>query len=210
MGALILIPWPETTWSAAGRIAGRTPVPLTEVGQVQVARWAASLESSDLTTLYASSERSSAETAAILAKRVKAKCKSMAELVEVDVGLWGGLTTEELQRRYPKIFKRWCEDPSSVCPPEGEEWNDACQRLGRGLDAVSRRQGLRTVGMILGPLAFSVMRCLIESVPWKRVRAQDHDGPLRYPVIQASTPALVPARGDPSAEAFESVSSRPG
>ena len=125
MSTLVLIPWPETTWSAAGRVAGRTPVPLSDAGRRQAHSWGEGLAVPGLSTVYSSGEQASTETARIVAEPSRARHKAVVDFAEVDAGLWDGLTIEELKRRYPKVFKRWYEDPSAVCPPEGEPLADA-------------------------------------------------------------------------------------
>lgn len=183
MSSLVLIPWAETVWSAAGRIATRTPLPLTHAGQNQARTWADSMASSGLSVVYSSNERTSVETARIVADRTGAPHKTIPELSEVGAGLWDGLTTEELRRRYSKIFKKWCDDPSSVCPPEGEDVEDAFERLQQPLERLTRKQGDRCMAVVLGPLAFALARCWIESVELAKTRSMRHHEPLTYQLV---------------------------
>ena len=180
MNSFVLIPWPETVWSAVDRIATRTPLPLTDVGQTQARAWAEGLAGVGLSVIYSSDERTSVETARIVANSCRARHRMMPVLAEVDAGLWEALTTDELRRRYPKIFKRWYDDPSSVCPPEGEDLEDARERLRESLARVVRKHSGENVAVVLGPLAFALARCVIESVEPARARSLIHDKPLRY------------------------------
>lgn len=180
MGTLVLIPWPETVWSAAGRIAGRTPLPLTETGQALVHSWTNALPGKQLRTVFSSDEQASTETARVVAQRCSAKHKILPDLVEVDAGLWDGLTTDELKRRYPKVFKRWLEDPSTVCPPEGEAVAAARERLAASLEQMTRKLGHHEAAAVLGPVAFGIMRCVIESAELVALRSLMHVEPLRY------------------------------
>ncbi len=192
MSSLVLIPWPKTDWSEAGRIASRTPLPLNEVGLGQAQAWAAGIAEKGLDVVYSSKERVSVETAQVLVDRTRAKHKAVPELAEVDAGLWDGLATEEIKHRYPKIFTRWSEDPASVCPPEGEALAVAFERLKEPLDRLTRKQSSRSVGMVLGPLAFALVRCLLESEEPTRVRSMMSDAPLRYE-LNGQSPAAAPA-----------------
>lgn len=180
MNTLVLIPWAETTWSAAGRIAGRTPLPLTDAGRSQARAWADQMVSLRIDVVYSSDEQTSVETARIVAARTGAQRKTVAELTEVSVGLWNGLTTEELKRRYPKSFKKWRSDPSSVCPPEGEDTEEAYQRVRRVLENLTRKSEGSCVGVVLGPLAFALARCWIESVELAKAHTMARDEPLCY------------------------------
>ncbi len=84
MGLLILIPRPETSWSAADRVAGRAPVPLTDAGRSQVRCWTEQLEHNKLGVVYSSDEQPTKETAQLLAHICGSRHKIVAELAEVD------------------------------------------------------------------------------------------------------------------------------
>lgn len=180
MNLLVLVPWPETSWSAAGRVAGATPLPLTETGHEQALSWCQELASVGLSAVYSSSEPASVETAQALARRFRVRHKQVAALAEVDAGLWDGLTTTELKRRFPKIFKRWYDDPSSVCPPEGEDMAEASERLKAALERIAGKHDDGNAAVVLGPLAFALVRCFMESASISQMRALMRDRPVRY------------------------------
>lgn len=186
MATLILIPWAETTWKAAGRLAGRTPLPLTDAGRDEVRAWAERIVELRPAIVLGSEERASVETAEIIAEKSGAPRKKLAELAEVDMGLWDGLTSDELKRRYPKIYKKWLQDPSSVSPPESEALMDASERLQVALDRIMRKYDDRCVAVILGPLAFALVRCWIESIEVDELRSLAGDRPLRYELAATS------------------------
>lgn len=198
MGALVLIPWPETSWSAAGRLAGRTSLPLTEHGCTQAHEWAEGLAQAGITVAFSCDDCTSVQTAKIVSERCAARHKIENGLREVDAGLWGGLTTVELKRRFPKVFKKWYDDPTSVCPPEGEAVADAFDRLEASLGRIRQKQSARNVAVVLGPLAFAVSRCVMESADLSKIRTIMHDQPLRYatPTGSVENDALAAAAED--------------
>ncbi len=186
MQSIRLIPWPETTWSAAGRIASRAPVPLSESGRNQAQTWGDELAAIGLAILYSSDERPSVEAACIIAERCRIQRKTLPGLAEVDAGLWDGLTQEELEHRFPKAYKKWCSDPCGICPPEGEDIDDAYQRLQGAIDIVRNKHNEGDIAVVLGPLAFALVRCILEAVEPAQVRTLMHDKPLRYPLEEPS------------------------
>lgn len=180
MSTLVLVPWGETAWSANGRIIGRTPLPLTHAGRERCASWGAWLASLNVQVVFSGGEEEAAETAKIIVDKCGARHKLQPLLAEVDAGLWTGLTHSELRRRDSKVFKRWYDDPTSVCPPEGEDVIAASKRLGDALLALLRRKCNRNVAVILGPIAFAVARCTLEMVDLAKVRSMMHDEPMHY------------------------------
>lgn len=197
MQSFVLIPWAETKWSVGGRIVSRTPLPLTNAGRERSTLWGTSLASLGVQVLYSSGEQAAKETTRILTEKCGARHKTLSALAEVDAGLWTGLTYDELKRRDAKIFKRWYDDPASVCPPEGEDLAGASERLGESLAEVIRKQRDRTVGVVLGPTAFAVVRCRIEEVELAKMRSLMHDQPLRYNVTAGSGTAKLAPNADP-------------
>jgi len=197
VGSLVLIPWPETVWSAAGRVAGRTPLPLTDDGRLRVTSWCGSLASQGLSLVYSSTEKTAEEVARLVAERCGARLKLDVGLAEVDAGLWTGLSYEELKRRDAKLFKRWVENPASVCPPEGEDLANASDRLDASLRRALRKLGDRHVAVVLGPLAFPALRCRIESTDLAQLRSLIGDEPLCYD-LEADADGQVVAIGPPA------------
>ena len=183
MASMVLIPWGKTAWSEADRLSSRAPLSLSDSGELQVDAWADELSGVGLNTLYRSDELTSIETARILARHCRTRQRVMPELAEVDTGLWAGLTRDELKRRYPKVFKKWWSDSTSVSPPEGESVTGAFQRLREAVERMARQAKGRIFSVVGGPRAFALIRCMMESVDPARMQTLLHAGPLRYPLV---------------------------
>ena len=177
---LVLIPWPDTAWSESGRIVGRTPLPLAEGGCTQAYRWAQTLQSVGVSVVYSDDGQAGPEVADILATAWDARRKQSEILCEVDAGLWEGLTADELKRRYPKVYKRWLEDPSSIAPPEGERLQDAHCRIRDGIASVMDRNAGGCSAVVLGPMAFSLARCSLGGAELDQVRSFERHAPVVY------------------------------
>jgi broad specificity phosphatase PhoE len=165
MTAIALIPWGENDWTKTDRFASRTPLPLIDPGVDQVRQWADQLAGRELTVVYSGTEASSAMTAEIVARRSEVKHRAADELNEVDLGLWEGLTREQVEARFPKLFRCWVDDPETVHLPQGEPMIDAWERLTEKLDRLMRKHREGTVAVVLGPIALSMARCYLEGVP---------------------------------------------
>lgn len=192
MNALVLIPWAATEWTASGRLTAQTRLPLTAEGRAMAESWGRSLSARKLECIFTSDELTSRETAAAVAQAAGARVRTLSGIEEVNCGLWAGLTDETLRSRFPKAYKRWKEDPTSVCPPEGEDVTDAAERIREALRSVQRKAQRAGVGVVLGPLALAITRCVIAGEPLSGLRALLASEPVEfdnYPIaLQAAAP----------------------
>lgn len=118
----------RTEWNAEGRFQGQLDPPLDEVGRNQAVLAAPHLVASGLPTegtVVVSSDLSrAAETAAILTALLGVPLRLDERLREHGMGLWEGLTRDEVGERYPDQLADWIagrpvrgrggEDPSTV------------------------------------------------------------------------------------------------
>ena len=61
------------------------------------------------------------------------------ELVNLNQGLWQGSAIEEIDRRMSRVFHQWQEAPETICPPEGEPWEQAVDRVSQALKKPLRK-----------------------------------------------------------------------
>jgi len=159
MAQLILIPTAQTVWRAQGRLAGDTDLPLDEYGHRQAVAMAESIAPLRPTVLHCGAERTAKQTATIIGHDLKLKVKSEKELRELDLGLWEGLTLEDLRERFGRVYRQWRADFFSVEPPEGESAADAASRLFAGVDRILRKHQSERIGLVLGQFAYAIVRC---------------------------------------------------
>lgn len=191
MNGLALIPWAKTDWTDSHRLFATVPMPLNDVGVAQARVWGEQLQSRRLHAVFASGEQTSRETAAAVAEAARVKVKTHAGFEEVGLGLWEGLTEDVLKTRFPKVYKRWREDPSAVCPPEGEDLAGAAERLKKALGKAGRKVGAASAAVVLGPVACAVTRCVLERVELGRMRELLTAEPVWYPSLIATDQNLV-------------------
>lgn len=177
---LTLIPWATTEWQSSGRLASRTPLPLSQEGRTQADSWGRTMAERGLSTVYSSKNQTGIETAELVARSAEMRVKQSSELAEIDLGLWEGLTEQQLVSRYPKLFKKWQLDPASVAIPDGESFEEAGERLGSKLRQLIKKNREKAAGVVLGPLALAVGRCELEGVPLDRLRELMSNEPVWY------------------------------
>ncbi len=164
--SVVLIRPGATVYDEEHRICGCLDLPLSDRGLQEVGQLADQLRRHVLADLYSGPSRCALQTAEGLARVLGLKVRAMAELRNLDHGLWQGLQVSEIQRRCQKLFKRWQETPRSVCPPQGESVDEAIQRIRQTLQAVVKRHRGQTIGLVVAePLA--------QMIAW--ILSPDHD-----------------------------------
>src|SRR5688572_1867523 len=106
---LLLIRHGETQWNLDHRVQGHHDVPLTDRGKEQAYRLARWLADEPLHAVYGSDLRRSWETAEIVASG-RAPVRREPRIREASFGLFQGLTTAEIESRYPEEFRAWRRD----------------------------------------------------------------------------------------------------
>jgi broad specificity phosphatase PhoE len=157
----------ETEWEGAGRMAGATDVPLSSVGRDALRGLASQMADVHLSTIFCGPDEASIATAEELARITGGKVKTLEDLAEVSLGLWEGMLNRDLEEKCPRAYRQWLDDPSLVQVPEGENLDEARARLvdtlGRALEKV--RWGNGAVGVVLRPLAMSLISCALADAP---------------------------------------------
>jgi len=135
---LLLARHGETDWNRARRWQGHADRPLTERGRAQAAELAERLADIALDAVYSSDLRRARETAEAVAQAQGVDLVQLAELREVSVGSWEGLTREEAETRFPEGFRRWLAGGTGW--EDGETYAEMSKRV---LVAVQRIAGGR-------------------------------------------------------------------
>lgn len=143
----------ESDWNVENRFQGHSDRPLTDVGREQAAALADALSDISLDAVYSSPLRRALETAEIVAAAKGLEPVQVADLREVDVGGWAGLSRADVESRFPEAFRRW------LGGGEGWEGGETYEQMAaRVLDAVGR---------------------LAESHPNGSILVVSHGGPIR-------------------------------
>lgn len=154
----------ETTLEQNQRLESAAGAPLTDQGQLEVLDAARAMNGCEIKTVYACTMgEGERQTAELVAGQLKAKVRDKCELHEFDYGLWQGLTTEEIKRRQPRVYRQWTKSPASVRPPEGETLAEAQLRLKAALKEIVRKHKTGTALLVLRPVLMGLLKCLAEN-----------------------------------------------
>src|SRR5689334_15274907 len=123
MTHVLLIHAGPTPWDEENRLTG-----------------AHSLPSTPPTALYlCNSNEACRQVGDMLAERFSLRIRDKPALDEMRLGLWEGLTRDEVRRRFPTVTSQWQDDPLSVLPPGGETLGAVIERVDPALRKILRR-----------------------------------------------------------------------
>ncbi len=134
----------QTPMSVQRRYAGRSDVPLTDVGVQQAAASAKRLAPAGLGVIVTSPLLRTVQTAQEVAVVTGAAVVTDDGFRETDFGAWEGLTFAEVRERWPAEMAAWLADPE-VAPPGGESFTDVSARVTAALHRVLAARAGQTV-----------------------------------------------------------------
>jgi alpha-ribazole phosphatase/probable phosphoglycerate mutase len=111
------------------RYNGHIDIDITAAGVEQMHRLAGMLADKPITAVYSSDLIRSVKGAGIIAKRLNLSATPLRLLRERSVGVWEGLTAEEIRERFPEEFQLWRADLLNYRPIGGECVTDVRDRI---------------------------------------------------------------------------------
>lgn len=136
---LILVRHGQTEWNRVERFRGRADVPLNQVGLEQAAATGSRIAATWQPVAFYSSPLSRAiRTAEAGASHYNLPVIAYPGLLDIDYGLWQGLTPAEARQQWPEAITAWYEAPHTVQIPEGES---LAQLRERAMAAVAHLAG---------------------------------------------------------------------
>lgn len=129
MTTIILVRHGETEWNRVERFRGRADVPLNQVGLEQAAATGRRIAATWQPVAFYSSPLSRAiRTAEAGASHFNLPVIAYPDLLDIDYGLWQGLSPTEARQKWPETVTAWYEAPHTVQIPEGESLAQLRQR----------------------------------------------------------------------------------
>lgn len=165
----------ETDWNLERRWQGHADPPLNATGRAQARALAAVVAGLDIEAVYSSDLARARETAAIAVSGLGLDVRPEPQLREVDVGEWSGLTTPEIDVRFPEGMER--RRAGGTGWNHGETYEAMGERVERALVAIAAEHSGGRVLVIShgGPLR-SVRRAAgCPLVDWPRIANCDLD-----------------------------------
>lgn len=133
---LILIRHGETLWNKEGRVQGTSDIELSDIGTNQAGLLASSLKNQRIEAIYSSPLKRALQTAQIINEFHSLRIHTYKELMEMNQGIFEGLSFKELMNEKKDFLKKWIADPASVKMPEGESLTELQDRAWRIMEHI--------------------------------------------------------------------------
>ncbi len=147
----------ETDWNKLERWQGWVAVPLNEHGRQQSEALARFLRSIGMSALYTSDLKRALQTAEILARFGTFELIPDERLRERNIGLWQGLTLDEMRKWYADEYAAMLKDADTYRVPGGESREDVRVRMKAAYaDVLAQAKG-ETVGILTHTTALKVL-----------------------------------------------------
>lgn len=166
---IVVIRSGRTEWDDARRVQGQTDLPLCAHASSELlsalAPLLTALERGPGVIFHAPDEASS-ETAklaaGVFANGSAVRTKPISNLSAVGMGLWEGLLEDDLGARYPRKFKLWREDPTSLVVPDGEGVVEGQARILTALGKLADKTQAGPLAIVLRPFEYEALARLLD------------------------------------------------
>ena len=119
-------------------IGRRTDLPLSGRGVRQARDLSEFFADKNISCVYHSGLKRSSETAHIIADG-KYPVKACEDLAELEMGLWDGLTYDDIRQKYPDDHNRRSKEIAHTPPPGGESFMQGLSRFSSAVKSITDR-----------------------------------------------------------------------
>ncbi len=168
---LYLVRHGTTTMNVENRYRGRRDIPLDAQGYQDAVDAARRLSAEGLAAVYTGPLRRTISTAQIIADEARVPdIRILHGLINVDYGVWEGMTARDAELYDPEAFHRYRTSPSLAVCPNGERLTDAQQRMMEAIELISQRHRGETVAAVTHAVMIRLAVAKIEHIDGEQWR----------------------------------------
>ena len=134
---IYLIRHGQTGWNKEGIFRGRIDVGLDETGLEQAKATGEALRTVKIAAVYSSPLSRAVQTAEAVAMPHGLAVNQDDSFIDLNFGVWQGLSVKEVEARYPELYATWRKQPHKARFPEGEGLDEVRERAMAGLERLA-------------------------------------------------------------------------
>ena len=143
---LFLIRHGQTDGNAKKQYCGCLDICLSAEGRLQAEKLSRWLQGDAIHKIYASDRKRALESARIIFKG--RRITRLADLREINFGIFEGKSHQEITRSHPLLYKRWLSDPYATVVPESESLRDFKKRVWGALKEIVSSNAGKTTAVV--------------------------------------------------------------
>jgi broad specificity phosphatase PhoE len=161
---LLVVRHGQTDFNAQRRYQGAIDVALNATGIRQAEALAQRLRADAIDAIVSSPFKRALQTARVIARAVPRDVQVMEHFRERSVGVYEGLTSDEVKARYPDLWGQHLTRQMNQAPPGGETILEVGCRVLEGLDQLKQRHSNETVLLVAHAFVGRVIYGIINRV----------------------------------------------
>jgi broad specificity phosphatase PhoE len=164
---LYLVRHGESIYNAEGRIQGQSDIPLSPLGHRQSEAVASGFRGAQIDAIYSSPLLRALDTARPLAAQLGLEPRTDKRLMEINAGVFQGLTWSDIHQRFPQAGEAWKSQDPDFRIPEGETRRELMQRAEAVLQSIREADHRTAVVVAHGGVLTAGLKALLR-VPAER------------------------------------------
>ena len=155
---VLLIHAGPTPWDIDNRVTGAQNLPLAPDALGPIGSVIESYQQFIPDAIFCARDNEACQqTAKMIADRTGQRIRYEDAFAEMKLGLWQGLTRDQIRHRYPSVIQQWQDNPQQVLPPEGESLVMVVDRLYPALIKLHRKYQGKKVILVVRPLVMAIL-----------------------------------------------------
>ena len=152
----------ETKWNIEGRMQGFKNSDLTQRGISDARSLGESLKDIDFDCIYSSPLGRALDTAKYIRQDDNTKIILDDSLKELNLGLWEGMTHEEIKEKYPIQYNNFREHPESFESQGGESFLELIKRVEKGLNNIIKDENHENILIVTHTCVIKAISIIIK------------------------------------------------
>lgn len=161
----------QTDWNLVGRWQGQASnAPgLNEGGFAQAKSLRDELAGRKFVAAYSSDLLRARQTAEIVMEPHGLQVGLEPRLREMNLGVWEGMLSEDIEKQYPQDLEARAQDPYHVRVPGGESPQDVAERVLKAVSEIAKQHEGGSVLIVAHGVSLAVIICHAENHPLENV-----------------------------------------
>ena len=151
----------QTAWNVGEIFRGRADIPLDDTGLKEADLAGDALKDETIYAIYSSPLKRSVQTAEGIAKYHDLPVQPLEPIIDISYGEWEGKGREEIEKKYPDLYKLWLTEPHKVDFPGGESLEEVRTRTMGAIEDLIKKHPDESIVLVAHRVPNKVISCAV-------------------------------------------------